>query len=81
LAQVMGRSDELASFRKFSDLNMLSLMSLQAELVELREDFYAICEDDEKRGEQFDRSFAALFASRQAANNLQFEKLIVIRRR
>jgi hypothetical protein len=58
---------------------MLSLMSLQAELVELREDFYAICEDDEKRGEQFDRSFAALFASRQAANNLQFEKLIVIR--
>jgi hypothetical protein len=79
LAHVMGRSGELAIFRKFNDLNMLSLMSLQAELVDLRDDFYAIAADDEKRGLVFDRNFAALFASKHEANNFQFEKLAIIR--
>jgi hypothetical protein len=79
LAQVMGRSGELAMFRKFNDSNMLSLMSLQAELVELRDDFYAIATDDDKRGHDFDRNFAALFASKHQANNFQYEKLAIIR--
>jgi hypothetical protein len=79
LAQVMGRSGELAIFRKFNDLNMLSLMSLQAELVELRDDFYEIAADDEKSGHAFDRNFAMLFESKQQANNFQHKKLETIR--
>jgi len=79
LARVMGGSSELAIFRKFNDLNILSLMSLQAELVELRDEFYSICEDDEKSGQEFDRSFAGLFGSKQSANNFQYEKLVAIR--
>jgi hypothetical protein len=75
----MGRSGELAIFRKFGDLNMLSLMSLQAELVELRDEFYAIVGDDEKCGYDFNRSFGSLSGSKNQANNLQCRKLSIIR--
>jgi hypothetical protein len=37
LADLMGRHGEIAIFRKFGALNMLNLMSLQAELVELED--------------------------------------------
>ncbi|CAD0089284.1 unnamed protein product [Aureobasidium mustum] len=41
LADLMGRYPETAIFRRFSSLNMINLLSLQAELIELREN----CED------------------------------------
>jgi hypothetical protein len=75
----MGRSSDLAIFRRFSDLNMLSLLSLQAELVDLRADFYNICDDDERGGEEFSRSFSKLLESKDADNNFQHEKLVEIR--
>lgn len=30
-------------------------------------------------GQEFDRSFAGLFGSKQSANNFQYEKLVAIR--
>lgn len=38
LANIMGRHGEIAIFRKFSALNILNLMSMQAELLELEDD-------------------------------------------
>lgn len=39
LASLMGRDGEYAIFRKFSSLNALSLMSLQAQLLELEQEY------------------------------------------
>lgn len=39
LASLMGRDGEYAIFRKFSSLNMLNLMSMQAELLQLEEEY------------------------------------------
>ena len=47
MALMMGKSNELAIFRRFNDLNMLSLLSLQGEILDLRQEFHDICEDDE----------------------------------
>lgn len=75
----MGRTDDLVVFRKFTRLNMLSLLSLQAELVELEADYKDICEDDLQRGKKFHLSFQELRNSRDKANSFQYEKLHEIR--
>lgn len=75
LAQLMGCSSDIAIFRRFSDLNMLCLMSLQAELMDLREEFCSICEDDEKQAVGFSQSFAQLRESKDSPNNFQYHKL------
>lgn len=75
LAQLMGCSSDIAIFRRFSDLNMLCLMSLQAELMDLREEFCSICEDDEKEAAGFSQSFSHLRESKDSPNNFQYHKL------
>lgn len=48
LASLMGRGGEYAIFRKFSSLNMLNLMSMQAELLELEEEYKRVLFRNEK---------------------------------
>ncbi|KAF2470010.1 uncharacterized protein BDR25DRAFT_226673 [Lindgomyces ingoldianus] len=79
LAEMMGQSNDLAIFRKFGDLNVLSLMSYQAELIELRDEFYSICKDDFKSGKDFALDFQSLFSSRASTNDFQYTKLMEIR--
>ncbi len=43
LAGIMDKDEGTAIFRRFGDLNMLNLLSLQAELEKLRNDFKALC--------------------------------------
>ncbi|EEU34028.1 uncharacterized protein NECHADRAFT_85466 [Fusarium vanettenii 77-13-4] len=81
LAALMGRTNDLGVFRKFTRLNMLSLLSLQAELVELEADYGDICEDDVQGGEKFHLSFQELRNSREKPNSFQYEKLQEIRAR
>jgi len=51
-----------AIFRRFGDLNMLNLMSLQAELMDLSDDFREICkEDDEEIAPLAARKYAYSF--------------------
>jgi hypothetical protein len=42
--------DDLAAFRMFGDLNMLNLLTLQAELTELRYEFIALASDGHPKG-------------------------------
>jgi len=39
LADLMGKEKDIAIFRRFDDLNILSLLSLQAEIVQLEKEF------------------------------------------
>jgi ribosomal protein L29 len=43
LATTMDKDEGTAIFRRFGDLNMLNLLSLQAELLKLRSDLKAMC--------------------------------------
>jgi hypothetical protein len=47
LADLMGRHGEIAIFRKFGALNILNLMSLQAELLDLQEDLKNLYQNDQ----------------------------------
>ncbi|CZT41145.1 uncharacterized protein RSE6_00845 [Rhynchosporium secalis] len=48
LAIFMASEKDIAIFRRFSKLNMLNLMSLQAELIALEEDYDVVWDADEK---------------------------------
>ncbi|KAF1951111.1 hypothetical protein CC80DRAFT_481821 [Byssothecium circinans] len=79
MARMMGKSDELAIFRKFNDVNMLSLLSLQAEILELRDDFYIICEGDEELGRDFSTSMLHLLQEKNDSGKNQYQALELIR--
>ncbi|KAF8856779.1 hypothetical protein BDZ45DRAFT_803912 [Acephala macrosclerotiorum] len=83
LAALMGASRELAIFRRFDSLNMLKIMSLQAELIELEDHYKQACNEDDDRSAHHDRqwytrSFKALLddttPSRQRENFLKIRK-------
>jgi hypothetical protein len=78
---MMGKSDNLAIFRRFNDLNMLSLLDLQAEIQSLREQLYTQCEEDSSQGREFSTSMKKLRESRQTKNSEQYELLLKIRAR
>ena len=46
LAALMGNLPELAIFRKFHEINIQNLLTLQSELVHLEEEYKAICDED-----------------------------------
>lgn len=86
LAVLMGTlCDEAAIFRRFGALNMVNLLSLQAELVALQVDFQDICHEDDHSNDPTDRLFSSCFRtlrnSNGAVNDEQWQKLLVIRRK
>jgi hypothetical protein len=75
LAAFMGPNRELAIFRKFNSLNMLRIMSLQAELIELEHQYHQACNEDDAAEENSDRglytrSFHHLFSSSNPQKSL-----------
>jgi hypothetical protein len=48
LAAAMNKDEDLVIVRRFGDLNMLHLLTLQTELDQLRLSFLQACEDDEE---------------------------------
>jgi hypothetical protein len=70
LALLMDEQNETAIFRRFGKLNLLNLMALQAELVELEDDFNTSWDDDETSTDpdrkQLAVSFKALRKSQSA---------------
>jgi hypothetical protein len=81
MARMMGKSDNLAIFRRFNDLNMLSLLDLQAEIQSLREQLYTQCEEDSGQGREFSTSMKKLRESRQSSSPEHYELLLTIRER
>jgi hypothetical protein len=80
LASLMSADGEKAIFRRFSRLNMLVLMSLQAELMDLEDEFEQTCIEDEQvpdsdERKKFSVNFKALKAAK-APNDLQWKALI-----
>jgi len=76
LAGMMGKSDELAIFRRFNDMNMLSLLSLQAEILEQRDNLYMLC--DGSRGDAFSTSMLRM-KNDTGAGKEQHDAIKVIR--
>lgn len=56
LAAWMSPRREAAIFRKFNDLNVLRLLSMQAELIDLESQYNDACDDDDRSSDP-DRSF------------------------
>ncbi|KAF2164741.1 hypothetical protein M409DRAFT_25134 [Zasmidium cellare ATCC 36951] len=83
LADLMGPYAEAAIFRRFGPLAMLSLLSLQAELVELDAEFRKICQEDDQSVNEADKNFSkyfrALRRSEEGGTAHQYEKLMEIR--
>lgn len=69
LASFMASENESAIFRRFTRLNLLNLMSLQAELMELEEDLDIAWDHDEvkRQSKNFAKDFNALRKARKRA--------------
>ncbi|PVI02231.1 hypothetical protein DM02DRAFT_653699 [Periconia macrospinosa] len=73
LASLMGRSNDVAIFRRFNELNMLSLLSLQSELAALREEFWSQCQADDLAGPPFDK-FSQNYETLRDVSGVKTEK-------
>ena len=81
LADLMGYYPEAAIFRRFGSLNMLNLLSLQAELVDLQVQFRDIWAEDNSSLDLNEKDYSTYFRKlRQSENSLQYEMLLNIRR-
>lgn len=83
LAALMGSHQETAIFRRFGTLNMLNLLSLQAELTDLEGQLENIVKGDETSGDA-DRilhaiDFRELRAHAKDGDDLHWQMLLAIR--
>jgi hypothetical protein len=86
LADYMGRYNDVAIFRRFRTLNMLNLLSLQAELVDLEVKYRQACSEDDgdlanDDARNLTRSFLSLRESGQDGNTAQFDYLEEIKKK
>jgi hypothetical protein len=82
LARLMGRSNDVAIFRKYDEFNMLNLLSLQAELAALRKEYWDQCRVDDTCGPPYDtytENFQTLRHSEGTATGEQYSILLKIR--
>lgn len=82
LADLMGHYSEAAIFRRFGSLNMLTLLSLQAELIDLQAQFRDMCAEDDGSDDPSEKRFSTYFrVLRGAENSIQYETLLDIRKK
>jgi len=83
LASLMGQHTETAIFRRFGQLNMFNLLSLQAELTDLELQLQHIRQEDETSDDPLRMlhtvDFWELRQSRKAGDDLQWQTLLNIR--
>ena len=72
----MTRNNNLAIFRRYDFVNLISILSLQAEIQELQADFLDQCRRDKTAGRTFSASFKTL---RDATGSEQSKKLTLLR--
>jgi hypothetical protein len=78
----MGHYPEAAIFRRFSSLNILNLLSLQAELVDLQVQFRDLCAEDDESNDSSENQYSTYFRRlRGSEDSLQYEKLLEIRKK
>jgi hypothetical protein len=82
LADLMGQYPEVSIFRRFGSLNMLNLLSLQAELIDLQIQFRDICIEDEESPDDSEKRFSTYFRQlRNSEDSLQYTMLLDIRQK
>ena len=84
LATLMSEDQSIAIFRRFDYVNMLSLLSLQAEIQELQEDFRFQCDRDRFSGDQQKQMYSRWFQQLRESEDgksAQYEKLKHLRER
>jgi hypothetical protein len=75
LAALMGEEKSIAIFRRFDDLSILCLLSLQAEIVQLEKEFRTDCVADALSGHFPASSYCRNFKLSRDASSTQFIKL------
>ena len=80
LARLMSSDKNLAIFRRFDDVNIMCLLGLQAEIVDLRDQFYKTNYADEKNAQQ-GRQFGESFLHSRENNSSQYQELEQLRER
>ncbi|KAE9372811.1 hypothetical protein N431DRAFT_339092 [Stipitochalara longipes BDJ] len=78
LAEVMSRDMDAAIFHRFEDLGLLSLLSLQAEIIHLRKEFRRKCFLNDEFGHEFERSYSGNFKSARDGDSEQYQILKTI---
>lgn len=68
LATLMTRDQSIAIFRRFDFANILGLLSLQAEIIELQEDFRVQCYRDKMSGNQDREMYSSWFQKLREAD-------------
>ncbi len=63
LASLMVNDQDLAIFRRFDKLNMISLLSMQAEILHLEGEYLRQCEDDNSAGDGRRQNYSIDFHS------------------
>lgn len=80
LADLMGQYPETAIFRRFGDLNMLNILSLQAELIDLRVEFRDTWAEDDGSAEPGEKEYSTWFRKLiKAEDSIQLDLLNKIR--
>ena len=86
LASLMSNEKDVAVFRRFDDLNVLSLLALQAEIIDLEKDLRRECRIDEmaingsqQQEQQSQRSGPARYSENfklsRESNSAQYQKI------
>ncbi|KAF2725246.1 hypothetical protein K431DRAFT_300152 [Polychaeton citri CBS 116435] len=82
LADLMGHYPETAIFRRFGSLNMLNLLSLQAELIDLQIQFRDIWAEDDISMDLNEKEYSTYFRKlMRSETSLQHEMLLAIRKK
>jgi hypothetical protein len=79
LARLMSDDKNLAIFRRFDDVNILCLLSLQAEILHLRRRFYINCHVDETDGTEDEKLYGKDFGKSRLENSQQHQSLEQLR--
>lgn len=80
LADLMGQYSETAIFRRFGALNAITLLSLQAELIDLQVQFRDIWAEDDRSDDSDEQQFSTYFRRlRESGDSIQYEMLQEIR--
>jgi hypothetical protein len=75
LATKMGSyKSQISLFRRFGDLNMLNLLSLQAEIMHLHHELDYACQSDDKINETFDLSRKYAFSFKSMKDTIPTER-------
>lgn len=75
LARMMSSDKNLAIFRRFDDVNILCLLSMQAEILQLRKEFHWENSLDETDGTEEEKKHGKSFYDSQNNNSTQHQIL------